>query len=270
MNKYERNNVVIVILLSLFFLSIAAVVYFIFFYIEPETNKNKIVGYIDVKDTYIINEIEEEIKDFNLSNIAKLERNINNFNIDLTNEEKLDIAFKGATSEDEDIFTDGVEIEDMYEYFKDGFLNNISFNKEDIKCSCGTSLFIYDDTLKKYVYNSKHGGHGGEMEAYNYYSKITNVKQSGKRYIVTMANLWYVPSGLLDEGIFVGYDSKTTALNKTDYLFKLENSSGHINDMIAELENNYDKYKDKMDKYIYTFEKQGDDYLLLSFEYKKV
>lgn len=267
MNKYEKNNVVIVVLVTLLLLAVGAVVYFMYFYIEPEANKDKVVGYVTITNQTIIDNIKTDLSDKPLYLIAKLERDIINFNLDLTNTEKVDLAYN-LVSNKEYIYDNGINIRQIDSKFQDIFKDTITFDKDNIICSCDEVLFIYNNEEDKYIYNEKHLGHGTSPKEDNYYSKIIDVKSNEKKYIVTMVNLWYMPSTYYDEYVEYAYGSYSDALNNTNPLFQLNEGNGTYMNTIKELEDNYDKYKDHMKKYIYTLEKEEDNYLLISFQYK--
>lgn len=274
MSKYKKNDITIVILSALTLLLIGAFVYLNFS--EKESNEeldnsNKEIEYSDISTNeeiiYIFSDVLEENY---ISNIAILERDIENFD-DLTNIEKLDIAYKMANIEANYIYENGFSADLINNYFDRTFYDNITWNKDDIICDiCGEILFIYDSENNKYIYNENHLGHGTSY-ADNYYSKIIEIKNNENTYIVTEVKLWNVMD--IDSTLLFAFDTYKNSRELVYPLFSIDNNNYEkIEDqyslLINELEENFDDYKDNMARYTYTFEKTDDKYLLVSFEFE--
>ena len=251
-SKYERNNIVIVIILSLVFIISATLIYFIYFNKEEHID-NKESLFVKVEDKNVIKSISNIIDDNNLYIFAKYEKNIDDINT-INNNEKLELAFNTIRKDNEDI-----SIYDISNYFKNIFKTTIYWNTDNIKCSCGNDLYIYDIENKKYTYNIEHIEHENEIEKPNY--KILDIEKKNDIYIVKMNYIW---NKVIDDklNIYVNYND----LLEDKVLFSIDINEEDKEDL---LEQNYNKYKDKLYTYVYTFEIVNNKYLLTSFRYEK-
>lgn len=274
MEKSNFKKIVIIILFILVLLILLIINYFINFNVEEniiDENKDKLFITITDEETYQI--FENIIDEYNLSVISSFEKNIDDFNmIDMN--EKILMGFEKAKKDTIDPISNGVLVSDIEEYFKNNFKSTIYWDKEDIYCyTCGEYIYLFDVTQNKYVYNEKHLGHGLSFID-NYYTKITDIKKRNETYVVTMVNLWHYSSDVNDI-ITTAYSSYSDALNNKNELFKIDLNNandqidmGIYDKVINEFENNFSKYENKMHKYIYTFEKQNNKYLLVSMKYE--
>lgn len=278
MNRYKKNNIIIVMLSAMILLLSAALIYFMFFYEDGSytiINTNSHTDYKEIKDENIKNTFTDVVKNNKLENIAKLEEDIDSFN-NLSNKKKIDIGYYGVIDDITDPYSTGIDADLIDNYFKDTFKDNIYIDKEEgIYCVCGNILFKYDINSNKYIYNEDHLGHGFTYVE-NYYSKVIDVKNNDNSYIVTEVKLWNKVSEAGDEDFITkAYDSYSDAIDESNPLFEIEIDNPDITKTSyyyteQKLYNNLDSYVNKMNKYVYTFEKINNKYLLVSFEYKKI
>ncbi len=263
-NSNKKKNIFLIIIWALILLLTAVSVWLRYF-----NNSNyKPVYSKDLSTTF--NEVLSLNK---IYNIAKLERNIDNFN-KLTNDEKLDIIFHSLILYNDDAYTYGLTIDNINAYFGNTIKGKLSWDKKGIKCWCGEYLYIYDKKSDKYIYNENHLGHGLSVID-NYFSKIISIKNNGNIYEVTEVKLWYK---MLDEGPSTftnAYDTYKNAIYDTKPLFVLKsvgeidyNSNPYYYYIEKEINENFDKYENNMARYIYTFEKVNDKYLLINFKFE--
>lgn len=262
----KRNDLVLVFISAFTLLLIGAFVYLNFFYDDnKENNYSEVENFEEMSVTF--NNLMTEDK---LENVARLERNIYDFN-DLTNDEKLNLAYRAIF--DENAYTYGVKTDDIDSYFSGVFYDKITWVKDGIDCTCGKDIYIYDPDTSKYVYNPDHEGHG-VSDVDNYFSKIISIEKNENFYRVTEVKLWalYLDSG--PASFNIAYDTAMDADDEDNPLFEVvipENVSLTDNYnyyLEKEINDNFDKYKDKMARYIYTFKKVDNQYLLVSFEFQ--
>ena len=267
MNRYERNNVVIVIVCALFLLGISAIIYFFFFYDKKNNNENdsKEKLFIDIKDEDVIKGFEKLIDDKKLYNIDKLDKNIDDFNT-LSSKIKLNIGFYSVYENETDPHTNGIELKKIESYFKNTFKSTIYFDANDIYYDDDNELlYSYNKLTSKYEYNEKHKSHEYANTISNIYNKVIEVKKRNNTYVITNIKLW---GNKIDDSYII-YGSYKDAINNTNELFKVKSSENIKEYSKNELENNLELYKEKMTKYTYTFEKENDKYLLVSYKYKR-
>ena len=274
--SYEKNNIVIVTVVSLLFIISSAIVYFVFFFEEPLKDDVKDSIYVKVTDKDIIDELKNIIINNNLIELAKHEKTIDNINT-ASNEIKLNMSFSKVLKDTNYKYDDKIDATLLDSYFKDNFKDKIYFNKKDILCSCEEKLYIYDEETNSYKYNLEHTAHP-IYETYPYYTKVLSVDKKNDIYVIKVSYIWntYTRDGYTN----TGYASYTDSINKQNALFEIEVPSVNYNILnntdinvdgyaIKEIENNYELYKNKLHKYIYTFEKENDIYKLVSFKFEK-
>ncbi|HOO67849.1 MAG TPA: hypothetical protein PLC53_00560 [Bacilli bacterium] len=272
MNRNKKNDITIVILSAIILLLIGLFVYLNFFH-NNIANENTIEdNYIEVGNfDELSNTFEEILTDKELYNIAKYEESISDFN-SLENEDKIEIAYNSIVDEVEDPYEEGISIDLFNNYFENTYYEDINWDKDDIYCPiCGEVLFYYDSVTDSYIYNEDHLGHGGYVVE-NYFSKIINIENDGDLYKVTEVKLWLYFYDVGPSTLTEGYDTYFNAKNEVYPLFILENDD-YLEDnlyyyLLEEITNNFDKYKNNMATYIYTFKKANDEYLLVTFDFE--
>lgn len=268
MEKGRVRVNLIVLISALTLLLIAAFVYLTFFYKSIEVTNN---NYTNVSDfSNASKTFSDLILDNKITNISSLEKNISNFN-DLTNQEKLDIAIKGTITDGSIMYEGGLSTSLIDEYFAKVFKDKIIYSKDAIDCWCGTPIYVYDKDKDIYMYNVNHGGHGNPFVE-SYFTRVISVKNYDDFYKVEAVHLWYYSPDMGPATYDVAYDTYKNAFNANNPLFTLNIISPDENNyqkyLLDEINNNFDKYKDKMAVYTYTFEKVDNDYKLASFEFK--
>lgn len=262
----KKNDLVLVFISAFTLLLIGAFVYLNFFYDDnKENNYKEVDNFSEMSVTF--NNLMTENK---LDNVARLEKNIYDFN-KLTNDEKLNIVYRGIF--DENAYTYGVKVDDMNTYFEKVFYDNITWVKDGIKCTCDKDIYVYDTDTNKYIYNSNHDGHGVSDVA-SYFSKIIKIENNGNFYRVTEVKLWELDLDSGPASMTLAYDTAMDADDEDNSLFEvvipenLDISDDYNYYLKKEINDNFDNYKDKMARYIYTFEKVDNKYLLVSFEFQ--
>lgn len=141
------------------------------------------------------------------------------------------------------------------------------FNKEvqlkDINCEYNDGiLYSYDKSADKFVYNNHTHD---EISTIPIYTKVNSIKKKDDKYILTLNKLYYTPS----KSEFISSDPLgiNNIYNFADY--DMPSESGMVIDMTklkTDYENNFDKIKNKGNKYRYTFSKKDKTYYLQKYE----
>ncbi len=238
MKYYNKSNNIIVIIVAIFLLLTSYLIYHFYFKDFGEYNKQeeKESIYIDVKDEKILNDILTTIKDNNLIDIAKLEKDYESINA-LDNTNKLNLIYKVFNNKSE--FT----IDEINSYLNNSFLGTIYYDNMDIYCD---NNIIYKFEDNKYIYNEENNCNN----KIDYTYKVISLKKKSNTYVITLTYLW---SNLEDY-----YYTYKDLLNN-NYSIKKEEDY---------LENNYNNIKNYVHEYTYIFEKKYDKYLLSGFKYK--
>lgn len=261
----KGNNFIIIVLVGLILLFGGIYIYLNFF---SDYGKYKEVNNFNE----LVTVFENKFSKYKIENISKLEKNITNLN-NLTNKEKVEIAYYGIRDKALDSYTNGIDAKLMDDYLNGLFGNDFKWKKDSILCNLGDELYLYNEDTNKYVYNEEHLGHGATVVE-SYFSKIISIQESGNLYKVKEVRLWMKYSETGPTSFEDAYDTYNNAVNETNPLFRY-NMTGVIPDgeeyyyfLKSEIENNFDQYKDKMATYTYNFEKVNGEYYLvgLSFE----
>lgn len=238
----KKDPVVISIISLLILLAVGSIIYFNYFYVKS-TGDNKEKIYVKVDDELVINEIEELIIDRKLYNIDKLKRNIDDFNT-LSSKEKLNIAFDYVISNIDDAHENGIDVKKIEEYFDNTFKSIIYWDKLDLHVYNG-EVYKYEKEKDRYIYDEEQSSF--DVDVMNSYAKIINIRNKNNIYEVTLVRLWEN-----DDKVFTSYKD---ALNDINFItYSKDDIDNHLNEMT---------------KYIYTFEKIDNNYLLVSYKYKK-
>ena len=261
----KNNDLMLIGLLGLIFILVGLFVYLSFF--SDYGNYKDVNNFSELSTVF-----EEKLDKYNLENVAKLERNIVDLT-NLTNKEKVDIAYYGIREKIENAYENGIDGKLMDDYLKELFGPDFKWKKESILCNLGHEMYLYNEEKNKYEYNEEHYGHGASGVE-SYFSKIISIKQSGNLFKVTGVRLWLAYSDQGPNSIEDAYDTYNNAWQEINKLFNIT-VTGIIPDgeqsyyyLKTEIENNFDQYKNKMATYTYTFEKVDEEYYLigLSFE----
>lgn len=238
----KKDPVVISIISLLILLAVGSIIYFNYFYVKS-TGDNKEKIYVKVDDELVINEIEELIINRKLYNIDKLKRNIDDFNT-LSSKEKLNIAFDYVISNIDDAHENGIDVKKIEEYFDNTFKSIIYWDKLDLHVYNG-EVYKYEKEKDRYIYDEEQSSF--DVDVMNSYAKIINIRNKNNIYEVTLVRLWEN-----DDKVFTSYKD---ALNDINFItYSKDDIDNHLNEMT---------------KYIYTFEKIDNNYLLVSYKYKK-
>lgn len=268
MTNYKNNNFVIVMIVAFLYVVISLLIYNFFFLDYNMQDEKKESLFVDVIDENTINDMLEIINKNNLYILGTYEKDIDNINA-LESNEKVNIAYKTLVTHD----YNNISSSSISEFFKNAFSATIYWNKNDIYCDCGNILYLYDKELDSYIYNENHLGHG-LLNIMPYYTKVLNVKKKNDLYVITVNYIWNNNTDYFGY-TNTGYSSYQDALNMNNSLFEIEVSDDLSLDVsinsfaVEEIEKNFDLYKEKLHKYIYTFKKENDNYLLVSFKYEK-
>lgn len=238
----KKDPVVISIISLLILLAVGSIIYFNYFYVKS-TGDNKEKIYVKVDDELVINEIEELIIDRKLYNIDKLKRNIDDFNT-LSSKEKLNIAFDYVISNIDDVHENGIDVKKIEEYFDNTFKSIIYWDKLDLHVYNG-EVYKYEKEKDIYIYDEEQSSF--EVDVINSYAKIINIRNKNNIYEVTLVRLWEN-----NDKVFTSYKDALNDINSITY--SKDDIDNHLNEMT---------------KYIYTFEKIDNNYLLVSYKYKK-
>lgn len=238
----KKDPVVISIISLLILLAVGSIIYFNYFYVKS-TGDNKEKIYVKVDDELVINEIEELIIDRKLYNIDKLKRNIDDFNT-LSSKEKLNIAFDYVISNIDDVHENGIDVKKIEEYFDNTFKSIIYWDKLDLHVYNG-EVYKYEKEKDRYIYDEEQSSF--DVDVINSYAKIINIRNKNNIYEVTLVRLWEN-----NDKVFTSYKDALNDINSITY--SKDDIDNHLNEMT---------------KYIYTFEKIDNNYLLVSYKYKK-
>ena len=238
----KKDPVVISIISLLILLAVGSIIYFNYFYVKS-TGDNKEKIYVKVDDELVINEIEELIINRKLYNIDKLKRNIDDFNT-LSSKEKLNIAFDYVISNIDDAHENGIDVKKIEEYFDNTFKRIIYCDKLDLHVYNG-EVYKYEKEKDRYIYDEEQSSF--DVDVMNSYAKIINIRNKNDIYEVTLVRLWEN-----NDKVFTSYKDALNDINSITY--SKDDIDNHLNEMT---------------KYIYTFEKIDNNYLLVSYKYKK-
>ena len=238
----KKDPVVISIISLLILLAVGSIIYFNYFYVKS-TGDNKEKIYVKVDDELVINEIEELIINRKLYNIDKLKRNIDDFNT-LSSKEKLNIAFDYVISNIDDAHENGIDVKKIEEYFDNTFKSIIYWDKLDLHVYNG-EVYKYEKEKDRYIYDEEQSSF--DVDVMNSYAKIINIRNKNNIYEVTLVRLWEN-----NDKVFTSYKDALNDINSITY--SKDDIDNHLNEMT---------------KYIYTFEKIDNNYLLVSYMYKK-
>lgn len=238
----KKDPVVISIISLLILLAVGSIIYFNYFYVKS-TGDNKEKIYVKVDDELVINEIEELIINRKLYNIDKLKRNIDDFNT-LSSKEKLNIAFDYVISNIDDAHENGIDVKKIEEYFDNTFKSIIYWDKLDLHVYNG-EVYKYEKEKDRYIYDEEQSSF--DVDVMNSYAKIINIRNKNNIYEVTLVRLWEN-----NDKVFTSYKDALNDINSITY--SKDDIDNHLNEMT---------------KYIYTFEKIDNNYLLVSYKYKK-
>ena len=238
----KKDPVVISIISLLILLAVGSIIYFNYFYVKS-TGDNKEKIYVKVDDELVINEIEELIINRKLYNIDKLKRNIDDFNT-LSSKEKLNIAFDYVISNIDAAHENGIDVKKIEEYFDNTFKSIIYWDKLDLHVYNG-EVYKYEKEKDRYIYDEEQSSF--DVDVMNSYAKIINIRNKNNIYEVTLVRLWEN-----NDKVFTSYKDALNDINSITY--SKDDIDNHLNEMT---------------KYIYTFEKIDNNYLLVSYKYKK-
>lgn len=154
-------------------------------------------------------------------------------------------------------FSTGVDQSVFDKLFKKVF-GDEKFKHQNLKCSCGKDLLVYDSQSKTYKYSSEHLGHGLHSLLGASYNKAVSLTISNKEYKLTVSKVF------VDYNYDYAYSNASATENYRLFEFDVETDT--IDDVIKKYEANYEEYKDKLTKYVYTFEKNNGKFNLLKYE----
>lgn len=262
--------------------SIIAIVTFSFFvgfgvkekYDERKANTiDEDVKTIPEKDIY---DIFEEVFNNNnsFSSVASLEKDVDDFN-DLSMQEKTNIAYWDYNFSGHSNY-DGIKLckKDIIKYIKGAYKTPFELGDKNVY-STDTNL----NNIPIFLYNKKDECYYSNDEFQKALNKkddsisilpteftILSVERNDNIYKVTAVRRWEIMgTDMVMLHYLSVFDKFSNAFNNKDPLFVIPSN---VNDYYQYYLNNFNKYKNKMARYIYTFEKVKDDYLLVSFEFE--
>lgn len=186
---------------------------------------------------------------------------------DITNQEKLWYSYVLMVN---DIgYNEIFSAEILKEYFDKSSLSYLGLVIESFSCYGEADhpyLFIYNEETNEYTPNTNHGGHGATLIG-KVYSKIIDIDDDNHKYTVTVKSLWTKSS----EGYVVlnVYGSLNDAKEETNSLgsINIEKNSSIIQGKEF-IDSNYSSIEDKLDTYLYVFEKVDGKIKLVEYEKK--
>ena len=142
----------------------------------------------------------------------------------------------------------------------DDYLNKVfkmTSKHTDILCRVDNEV-LYKFDGENFIYNEDHPGHDGD-NATSIYSKVYSISQSGDKYVLVLKKIYYSPLS----SDYITSDPQNNNKLFEDSLFGDEASNEEIIDYYNE---HYDEFKNKGNKYKYTFEKNGDSFYLKDYK----
>lgn len=106
-------------------------------------------------------------------------------------------------------------------------------------------MYKYEKEKDRYIYDEEQSSF--DVDVMNSYAKIINIRNKNDIYEVTLVRLWEN-----NDKVFTSYKDALNDINSITY--SKDDIDNHLNEMT---------------KYIYTFEKIDNNYLLVSYKYKK-
>lgn len=147
------------------------------------------------------------------------------------------------------------------DYLKEIFGKEITMG--DVQCSLNDGV-LYSYNGGKFVYNEAHPKHDLPNTT-PIYSKVNSIKKNDGKYVLTLNKLYY------SEGKSEYITSDALGINKiynfSDY--DMPSDSGSVIDMtklISDYNNDFDKLKNKGNRYQYVFSKKDKNYILEKYE----
>lgn len=176
---------------------------------------------------------------------------------------------------------------DLIEALKNVYGDKVELTLEDMICGgCDQKYWLYNKDTGMYTFDEKHPGHGGTggdyVKSVNYFD---SVQTDGNQYKVAVKKVFKAGTecdlGPCD-GNFKVYKSLDDAKNSKNLVLdtkeKVNNNKycvGYDDEMLQSLTKEcdinriYQDNKDKFDSYIYTFIKNGDNFVFQSYELNK-
>lgn len=225
-----------------------------------DNNENAEKHLDDNVEKELSNIIEDELS--YLNNKTKISQ--------LTNQDKLSLAyykFVNDSSNENREYDAPFKAEELDKFYEKTSLSNYKLTHENIKCfsfddSNDHILWNYDSNTKTYKRNEKHGGHG-YLNSIIMGSVITSSKLQDNKYIISIKYIWSeFLEGFSETKVYGSYND---AKNDINSLGKVSSDENIIEAGEQYLDNNYLDIKDKLDEYVYTFEKIDNNYKLVDF-----
>ena len=243
---------------------------------EEPKEEEKVEPTENIEDNTLI-EIEKAMEDTRIENMLVSYKSLD----ELTNQQILNFALGYLPENKGETFT----AEELRKALDKTILKNLEYQDEDIidpvlksEDTKYSTAYFYDKESKTYKTNPDLQGNDGSSEI-GCFSTTIGFNKNNNQYIIEKANVYGVlpPLGPL-VGPFFGkyedviaeknalFDLPNTNFNEDDenYDWKVEENQ-HFNPA-DELFDNYDKYKDKVTKTTFVFEKQDGQLVLVSFK----
>lgn len=178
-------------------------------------------------------------------------------NIDFTNDNNKKLMYAYLLLENTYDFRAGVSENIIETKINKTFTSENKFEHQDLECTCGKVLLSYDALKKQYIYNEGHESHVTNNNLERIYNKAISLTISNKEYKLTVSKIF------IDTTSHV-YSSINN--NEKNLLFEYDKENDTYDSIIKKYEDNFEEYKDKMTKFVYTFKKENSKFKLLKYE----
>lgn len=133
----------------------------------------------------------------------------------------------------------------------------------DINCGmgCEHAWYLFDEENKVFEYNEEHPGHGGSA-AYSL-SKYASISKESNVYKIVVYKAFTDFSEFINTELYFNLEDASNGKNS---FIEIDYEYEDSDDMVRKFEE-YDE--SKLNKYEYTFEKIGDNYILRNYEMVK-
>lgn len=210
---------------------------------------------------------EEKLKE--IVDVIPHKANLTNLEKDLTNTEKLNLAFRLIYIKNNEQYTK-YKGADLKTILIENFGSDLKVKLESVKCGCGDNSYIYDSKTDIYKLNENHG-HGALDFVYadNYISSYEIIKNVVN---VKVTKVFYTGDGVGPIlGYYLSYEDALKYGEEGKNLKIMPNGNNEdYNKMgLDYFEEVRKKEKYKIPIYTYTFEKIGDNFIFKGYELSK-
>lgn len=178
-------------------------------------------------------------------------------NIDFSADDNKKLMYAYLTLENTYNFHAGVSQNIIETKINKIFTSDSKFKHQDLECTCGKVLLSYDADKKQYIYNENHENHTTSTNLERIYNKAISLTISNKEYKLTVSKVFIDSTS----HVYSTFNS-----SEKNLLFEYDKTNDTVDSIIKKYEDNFEEYKDKITKFVYTFKKENSKFKLLKYE----